>query len=784
MVNESNQGQRAGAQFDDEIDLRELLGVILDGRHIIAVSVALFAAIAVVYALVATPIYRANGFMLVEDAAQGVPGLDDTAEIIVSDSSSATELFVIKSRTVVGKVVDELDLTTSAKPIYLRFIGEAMARRHSGAGLADAAFGLDSYAWGGEQIIVPYLQVPRGYLGEPLELIALGGQQFSLSHNGQRLLTGAVGEPAFGLDGGLEIRVDRLTARPDTRFGVKKSRRFDRILALQSALSISEKGKDSGIIEIALEGADREYITEVVDSVAANYYFQNANRLAEEAGGSLAFLDQQIQGVRAELSRSEEALNDYKSEHSSVDLSLEAASALESLVQIEADISTMVIKEADISRRFMPEHPNYRSFKLQQGSLLRQRDRFDVKLAKLPDIQKKMLRLRRDLEASQELFISLDKQRQELSILKASTVGNVRLLDSAEVMPDIVAPKPKLIIVLGLLLGGMFGFMIVALRFFLKSGIIDPKVLTNMGLTVHATIPYSENEISAKPTDASPRNFRFKGKAKAKGKNRPNYRLLAHDCPDDSSVEAIRSFRTCLRFLMTGARNNLVMISSGSPGVGKSFVSVNLGAVIAKSGQRVIIVDADLRKSYLHRTFGVSPENGLAEVLAGTLCVSDAVRETVVDNLHYMPRGEVPINPSELLMGPMITKLTEELSEAYDLVIFDTPPILAVTDASIIGAHCGTNMMVARFETCTVKEIAAAKNRFNLNGVDIRGVIFNAVQKKAGSYYYDEVFAYGKDLGDYHKLPARARANMAATQNILSPEELDALAKIDFGDMP
>ena len=775
MMNESNQGERAGAKFDDEIDLLELLGVILDGRYIIAVSVALFAAMAVFYALVATPIYRANGFMLVDDAAQGVPGLDDTAETIISDSSSATELFVIKSRTVLGKVVDDLDLTISAKPIYLRFIGAAMARRHAGAGLADAAFGLDSYAWGGEQIIVPYLQVPRGYLGQPFELVALGGQRFSLSHNGQALLTGTVGELAFGFGGELEIRVDRLIARPGTRFGVKKSRRFDSILALQSALSISEKGKDSGIIEVAFEGTDREYISEIVDSVAANYYFQNVNRLAEEAGGSLAFLDQEIQGVRAELSRSEEALNDYKSEHSSVDLSLEAASALDSLVQIESDISTMVIKEADISRRFMPDHPNYRSFKLQQGSLLRQRDRFNVKLAKLPDTQKKMLRLRRDLEASQALFISLDKRRQELSILKASAVGNVRLLDSAEVMPNRVAPKPKLIILLGSLLGGMFGLLIVVLRFFLKAGIIDPKALTSMGLTVHATIPYSENEISAKPTEASPRSFRFKGKAK----NRPNYRILAHVCPDDSSVEAIRSFRTCLRFLMIGARNNLVMISSGNPGVGKSFVSVNLAAVIATSGQRVLIVDADMRRSYLHHTFFVRPENGLAEVLAGTLGISDAVRETVVDNLHFMPRGEVPINPSELLMGPMITKLAEELSEAYDLVIFDTPPILAVTDSSIIGAHCGTNMMVARFEACTVKEIAAAKNRFNLNGVDIRGVIFNAVQKKAGSYYYDEVFAYGKDLGDYHKPPARARANLATSQNLLSPEELEALAKID-----
>jgi tyrosine-protein kinase Etk/Wzc len=733
MVNETTQGQGASAQFDDEIDLRQLLGILLDGRYIIAASVALFAAAAVAYALLATPIYRANGIILVEDNAPGVPGLDDMAEIFASESSSATELHVIKSRMVVGQVVDELDLTTSAKPIYLPVIGAAMARRYSGVKPVDAAFGLDGYAWGGEHIKVSYLDVPRGYLGEPLELVALGGDRYLLSLGDRELLKGSVGQPAFGLDGELEIVVDSLTARTGTRFEVIKSGRLYTVLELQRTLSVSEKGKDTGIIEIALEGPDRDYIAEVVDSTAANYYFQNVKRLAAEAESSLDFLEQQIPRVKADLALSEEALNDYRSERTSVDLSLEAQAALDSLVQIEADISAMSISEADISRRFTPEHPNYISFKRQQENLQQQRDKLSGKLEQLPDTQKRILRLKRDFEVNQAIFIALENRRQELSILKASTVGNVRLLDSAEVMPNTVAPKRALIAVLGTLLGGMFGLVVVAVRSFLKAGITDPKIFSDMGLMVHATIPYSDSELAVRPTDTPFRRLRSKQKIKKQQK----YNLLAHDHPADLAVEALRSLRTSLHFSMMDAKNNLVMISSASPGAGKSFVSVNLAAVIAQSGRRVLIIDADMRKGYLHRRFDVGPENGLAEVLAGTLGVTEAIKGTPVEGLDYLSRGKIPSNPSELLMGPGFTKLVESLADTYDLVLFDTPPILAVTDASIIGAYCGSSIMVSRFESCTAKEIAAANSRFELNGIDIKGIVFNAVQKKAGSYYYD-----------------------------------------------
>ena len=270
-------------------------------------------------------------------------------------------------------------------------------------------------------------------------------------------------------------------------------------LRLQKNLSASEKGKKTNIIEISLNGGDKNSITNIVNSVAENYYFQSKKRLALEAESSLIFLDQQIEGVKAELYKAEVALNDFKSDNNSVDIGLETSAALDSLIQIEADINSMSINEADISRRFMSEHPNYISFKLQQDSLFAQRDKIIKKLEELPNMQREILSLTREFETTQSIFLSLDNRRQELDILKASTVGNVRLMDKAGVVPGLISPNRKLIVILGILFGGMCGIVIVLLRFYLKTGIIDPKAFVDLGLNVQATIPYSENEVSLRP---------------------------------------------------------------------------------------------------------------------------------------------------------------------------------------------------------------------------------------------------------------------------------------------
>ena len=719
--------------LDDEIDLRQLFGMLLDGRYIIATAVALVAIIALIYVFLATPIYKANGIIQVEDNAPGVPGLDDMAEIFASESSSATELHVIKSRLVLGRVVDELGLTVSVEANYLPIIGEVMARGTLPYQLSQPPLGLSSYAAGGEKITVAELSLPGYLVNQPLTLVAEGGQNYSLWHDEQLLIQSKVGVLAFSDDGKIEINLSELAANKGAEFTLTKAGRLSAVLKLQRQINVSEKGKDTGIIEISLEGAERQKIVEIVDSVSANYYLQNVQRMAAEAENSLTFLDEQIPRIQKELASSEEALNDYRSERTSVDLSLEAQSALDSLVQIEADISTMSINEADISRRFTPQHPNYISFKRQQRNLLGQRDKLSRKLEALPDTQKKILRLKRDFEVNQAIFLALQNKRQELSILKASTVGNVRILDKAEVMPETVAPKKALIMVLAVLLGGMLGVIIVALKHFLRAGVTDPKVFTDNGLMVHATIPHSENEEAYKQQV----QFLKRYKERKKPKEHIKQTLLAADHPADLAIEALRSLRTSLHFSMLDASNHIVMLSSASPGVGKSFVSSNLAAVIAQTGQKVLIIDADMRKGYLHNRFAFSPDQGLSDILAGTVKASEAIKSTQIEGLDFISRGNFPTNPSELLMSSQFPEMISELESHYDLILFDTPPILAVTDASIIGSYCGAALMVARFESCSLRQVMAASHRFELNGVDIKGIIFNAVEKKASSYYYD-----------------------------------------------
>jgi tyrosine-protein kinase Etk/Wzc len=132
---------------------------------------------------------------------------------------------------------------------------------------------------------------------------------------------------------------------------------------------------------------------------------------------------------------------------------------------------------------------------------------------------------------------------------------------------------------------------------------------------------------------------------------------------------------------------------------------------------------------------GGSAEPGLSELLVGRAELDAAVHPTRVDGLHFIARGHIPPNPSELLMHANFTRLIQQLSTAYDLVILDSPPILAVTDAAIIGQQAGTSLLVARFGLNQPRELALAMQRFEQNRVNVKGAIFNAVQKRATGYY-------------------------------------------------
>ncbi|TOQ21080.1 polysaccharide biosynthesis tyrosine autokinase, partial [Vibrio parahaemolyticus] len=420
----------------------------------------------------------------------------------------------------------------------------------------------------------------------------------------------------------------------------------------------------------------------------------------------------------------EDVLNRFRQENESIDLGLEAQSTLKVMVELEAQLNELTFKESEISQRFTQDHPAYKSLLDKRQTLLKEKERLNKQVQKLPKTQREVLRMTRDVEVNQQIYIQLLNKVQELNIIKAGTVGNVRILDSAQSFSKPIKPKKALIVVLATLLGGMAGVAFVLIRAAFHRGVETPDQIEQIGIPVYASVPKSIQQLE----------FASKLKRnKSKGNN--ELVLLAEANPADLSIEALRSLRTSLHFAMMEAKNNVLMISGPAPSIGKTFVSTNFAAVAAKTGQKVLLIDADMRKGYLQQCFGLRWDNGLSEYLSGKVAPSNIIKSTSIDNLNVVTRGQVPPNPSELLMHPRFKSFIDDMSAEYDLVIIDTPPVLAVTDPSIVGALAGTTLMVARFDQTTLKEIEVARGRFEQSGVEVKGVILNAVEKKASNSY-------------------------------------------------
>ncbi len=693
----------------DEIDLGKLLGILLDAKWIILVTTFLFAVGGVAVALLSTPIYKADALIQIEQKSSGgISSLvGDMGELFSQESSATTEIEIIKSRMILGDTVDKFNLTTVAEPKYLPVIGKGLARI---AGKVN-------------QIEISRYTVPEYAQEMKHTLVVLDAEKKTyqlVRSDEQVVLQGVAGELAK--NDGYELFVTELRSHDEQEFTIGQRSRLEAIEWLKQNLEISERGKQTGILQLSFEGENRNQISEILNHISQTYFLQNVERNSAEAEKSLTFLKGHLPDIKNSLTTAEDTLNRFRQDNESIDLGLEAKSTLDVMVAIEAQLNELTFKESEISQRFTKDHPAYRSLLEKRETLLKERERLNRQVQKLPKTQREVLRMTRDVEVNQQIYIQLLNKVQELSIIKAGTVGNVRILDEAQSYAKPVKPKKPLIVVLATLLGGMLSVALVLVKAALHRGVENPDEIEQIGLSVYASVPKSNLQLEL-------------ANKLARKKRNTDLTLLAESNPADLSIEALRGLRTSLHFAMMEAKNNVLMISGPAPGIGKSFVSTNFAAVAAKTGQKVLLIDADMRKGYLQQCFGLNWENGLSDLLSGKVTRDVAVQSAKVENLDIITRGQVPPNPSELLMHPRFKELVDWASEHYDLVIIDTPPVLAVTDPSIVGAIAGTTLMVARFGQNTVKEIDVARNRFEQAGIEVKGVILNAIEKKASSSY-------------------------------------------------
>lgn len=698
----NNKSQQAES---DDFDLGRLLGELIDNRKLIISITSAFTVLAVLYTLLATPIYQADALIQVEQK-QGNAILNSINQILPnSQPESAPELALLQSRMILGKTVDDLNLQAQVREKYFPIIGRGIARLL------------------GEEpgsITVGKLYLPQVEEGDdPQIILTVNDEQRYTIAGDDFTLEGKVGQLIN--EKGITLLIKEINAQPGSEFVITYLDKLKAISNLQDVFTVADQGKDSGMLSLTLTGDNPTLIKNILNSISNNYLAQNVERQAAQDAKSLDFLKEQLPKVRSDLDFAEDKLNTYRKQKDSVDLTMEAKSVLDQIVNIDNQLNELTFKEAEISQLYTKEHPTYKALVEKRKILQDEKVKLNKRVSSMPSTQQEVLKLSRDVESGRAIYLQLLNRQQELNIAKSSAIGNVRIVDDAVTEPDPVKPKKILIIIIGTILGTFISIGIVLLRMFLLRGIESPEQLEEAGINVYASVPVAE--------------WYKANLVKGNNKRKEPESLLAIENPADLAIEAIRSLRTSLHFAMMDEKNNILMISGASPNAGKTFISTNLAATMASSGKKILFIDADLRKGYVHKILGSDNNNGLSDYLSGRISLEKIITTVAKGNFDYIPRGQVPPNPAELLMHPRFNVLISHVSKLYDLVIIDTPPILAVTDAAIIGRYVGTTLLVARFEINTTKEILVSIKRFEQSGVNVKGCILNGMIRKASGYY-------------------------------------------------
>ncbi|WP_233425768.1 GNVR domain-containing protein [Paraburkholderia kururiensis] len=513
--------EHAPAGSDEDAVMRDLLRII--GEQIgwvIGIAGCVILA-AVIYAHLATRIYSADALIQVEPAANNANSTSQAlASLVPSAGAMRTdaEIEIIKSRAVVEPVVEQFKLNFSAAPKTMPFLGKLTAFfAHPGEPLP-AWFGMDSYAWGGEQFAVDSITVPKSLEGVRLTLRALGDGRYTLvDPYGKALLAGVAGERAT--ENGISILVSTLVARPGTEFYVTRANQLDAVAGLASGLQVMEKGRETGVVQLSYMGTDPHAITAITNAVAASYLKERTERAQEEASRMLAFLNSELPRVRDEVHRAETALSGYQQRVGSFQPTQEAGMYLSGGLEYEKHIAELRIARAQLLQRFTNDSPEVRTLDAQLEALSREKARFEDHFKTLPGSEREAMSLQRDAKVAEEIYVALLNKIQELSISRAGTIGNVHIVDEALLPSSPVRPKAALIISAGTVLGVIAGIVFAYCRRTFFTGVSDPEfVERRYQLPIFGAIPLSlEQARSDRIALSSSRAALPKGAAQPRG---------------------------------------------------------------------------------------------------------------------------------------------------------------------------------------------------------------------------------------------------------------------------
>ncbi|MFM0340770.1 polysaccharide biosynthesis tyrosine autokinase [Paraburkholderia fungorum] len=740
----------------------------------IVVTAVIVLTLAEAYLLIAPPIYSADVLVRVDPPEPNALGLalQNQEALPPPAPSPVTEMAVMRSRSVLEPVIERFRFDVSVKPHTIPLLAD-IAEKFATPGEPSAPWlRLKSFAWGGERVQIGSLDVPQDLEEEKLTLVALAGGAYELlGPSDQLLVKGVVGKAVQQNE--VSILVKQLDARPGTKFQVIRWNSLDAIKRFGELVKVGDKVKDSGLLQIEYEDKSPDKATEVANALADQYlaYAVAARQLNDTT--TLAFINRELPRLLADLRKSEDALKHFRGAARSMQPTNEAQAYLQGGLDLDKQIAGLQIQRTQLLERYTADSRWVQSADRQIAQLQDAKAQFDSHFNGMPSSERQSVDLLRAQRVAEAIYLGMVQKAEQLQVRRASTSGGAHIVDAAIRPHRPARPQPAIVLSGGLALGLLSGVVLVFMRRHVMTGVTDPRYVENrMSVPVFGEILFSQHQLlldrygagagrKSLPGVSGRSNLPFPRSAAdiqlpdgaagmfvAPSPGAENTRVLAARFPHDTSVEALRAVRTAVARDLAHARNNLLMVIGPTPSAGKSFVAANLAILHAEIGARVLLIDADMRRGHLAALFGESNREGLSEVLSGRLGLRKALRPTSIDGLTFLSCGIRPENPAALLMGLHFKELLERVASQFDMVIIDTPPFLAVTDASIIASEAGSSLLVLRSGMQSEQEIADTVKKMERAEGRIAGAIFNGIPLKRSTRNYGYVTNYASDLGD------------------------------------
>ena len=714
---------------EEEFDFGRYLEIVADNKWLIAAITTLALLLGIAYTLVQKPVYEANILVQIEEPETSTKSfLGEAGALFDVKTPASAEIEILRSRKVVGEAVDKLQLDIEAEPRYIPVIGRWLARHSSGLS-QPGLLGIGGYVSGKESIAVSTFDVPRSLEAQPFRLTVRDNGRYQLSRSDwSSPISGTVGTllRANTPAGPMALMVKELSGKPGAEFRLVRYSRVVTIEELQAQLVLAERGRQSGVISASLQDVNPVKLAATLNALGAEYVRQNVERKAAEAQKALNFLDVQLPLYKQQLEASEETYNNFRNRKGTVAFDDEAKLILGTAADRQTRLLEAQQRRRELESRFTANHPSVQALDQQIAALTLGIGEVQSRIRSLPAVQQEAVRMERDVKVNTSLYQSLLNNALQLRLVKEGKLGNARLVDEAAVAEVPIRPQPRAIALIALILGLGSGLLAA----FARNAFVEPRISgsqnleSELGLPVLSTIPLSEaQQVIAKPRATSATGVR----------------LLAIEQPHDPAIESLRSLRTATQFAMLDAPNNRVMITSATPEVGTTFVTLNFATLLAAAGRRVLLIDADLRRGHIHQSLALPRHGGLSEVIAGTLTTQQAVHKQVVPNLDLLTTGRLPTNPSELLLSKSFAEMLDKCSQLYDLVIIDSPPVLVAADTAAMAGQAGTVLLVARANKSTLGDLRESTRRLSLGGNAATGILLNGLDGKrrgVGAYKY------------------------------------------------